>query len=135
MIYLSGFFAKNLTKPINELVNGSQRIKEGNFNQPVLILSNDEFQTLGDIFNNMMEKLKMTMINLQKEVDNISKAHIRQKATYNISQAIITSTNLDELYSKIHAIISEVIYAENFYIALIGENTHTIDFCIFCRSV
>jgi len=41
-----------------------------------------------------------------------------QQAIYRISHAVVTSTNLDELYRSIHGILGELMPVMNFYIAL-----------------
>ena len=44
-------------KPLNTLIQGSQNLSQGNFNQRVDIQSGDEFEELGNSFNQMGEKI------------------------------------------------------------------------------
>jgi PAS domain S-box-containing protein len=54
-----------------------------------------------------------------------------QKSIYRISEEASSAKNLDGLYPKIHAIINELISANNFYIALYDEKTKTVSFPYF----
>lgn len=51
-----------------------------------------------------------------------------QQATYEISEAALTASDLDALYAKIHQIVKSLMPAENFYIALLDPLTHLIGF-------
>ncbi|MBE0697182.1 MAG: PAS domain S-box protein, partial [Anaerolineaceae bacterium] len=51
-----------------------------------------------------------------------------QAALYQISEAVQAVASLDELYRTIHTIISGLMYAENFYIALYEETTGLLSF-------
>jgi diguanylate cyclase (GGDEF)-like protein len=51
-----------------------------------------------------------------------------QNALYRISQTSITSEGMDALYRSIHAILGELIPAENFFIALIEQSSGEISF-------
>jgi diguanylate cyclase (GGDEF)-like protein/PAS domain S-box-containing protein len=51
-----------------------------------------------------------------------------QNALYRISQTAITSEGMDALYRSIHAILGELIPAENFFIALIEPTSGEISF-------
>ena len=55
-------FIRSLTNPINELVTATQRISKGDKMVKVNVNSNDEFLTLADSFNNMINALDETMI-------------------------------------------------------------------------
>ncbi len=54
-----------------------------------------------------------------------------QKSIYRISETAGTVKKLDDLYREIHEIISELIPAKNFYIALYDGERQTIDFPYF----
>ncbi len=57
-IFFSIFFANRITKPINILEIGTERIASGIFDSPVKIETNDELEDLGMAFNKMMAGLK-----------------------------------------------------------------------------
>ncbi|MBA4384028.1 MAG: hypothetical protein C0410_04775 [Anaerolinea sp.] len=50
---------------------------------------------------------------------------------YRISQATISATSLDDLYSSIHRIVGEIMPVENFYIALYDAATNLLHFPFF----
>jgi len=52
------FIAAIIARPISELVAGTRRIAEGQFDSPVQIRRRDELGTLADSFNNMAQGLK-----------------------------------------------------------------------------
>jgi len=51
-----------------------------------------------------------------------------QQAIYRISQAVVTTTSLDELFHSIHHILGELMPVENFYIALYDAATDVVSF-------
>ena len=51
-----------------------------------------------------------------------------QSALYRIAEKTSTSRNLDEFFPAIHAILSELVYARNFYIALYDPRTQLLSF-------
>jgi PAS domain S-box-containing protein len=54
-----------------------------------------------------------------------------QSATYRISQVAFTTDDLNELYRKIHGALSELMHAENFFIALYDPDSDILDFQYF----
>jgi PAS domain S-box-containing protein len=57
---------------------------------------------------------------LISEIDITEKHHTERvkEATYRISEAANSAENLEEFFAQIHHIVSELMYAKNFYIAL-----------------
>ncbi len=66
-------------------------------------------------------------------IDMSDHAHtqILQEAVYRIASAAETTLSLEELYAQIHQIISSVMPAENFYIALYDEAENLLRFSYF----
>ncbi len=54
-----------------------------------------------------------------------------QTATYRIAAAVSTTDNLFELYRAIHEIVGELMPAQNFYIAVLDEQTGLLSFPYF----
>lgn len=54
-----------------------------------------------------------------------------QSALYKISQAVNTIDDVNDLYAKIHEIISTLMKADNFYIALYDKSTNLVSFPYF----
>lgn len=65
--------------------------------------------------------------------DTSSRRHAEavQASIYKISEAAHAAQNLDELFSSIHTIISDLMPANNFYIALYDSETKTLEFPYF----
>lgn len=63
-------FIKNLTNPISQLVEATQKISKGSRNIKVHVDSEDEFLILADSFNSMLETLNKTTIS-EKYLRNI----------------------------------------------------------------
>ncbi|RPI85523.1 MAG: PAS domain S-box protein [Chloroflexi bacterium] len=51
-----------------------------------------------------------------------------QQSIYQISESVIKSDNLEELFRAVHAIISELMPAKNFYVALYDEASGLLNF-------
>ena len=130
-IALNILFARKITMPIEALLKATKRVEQGIFSKKVNIKSNDEFQILGNTFNTMMSQIKSFLDSLQNELNILAKTHKMQASTYKISQATLTTQNLDELYKQIHKILSEAMNVENFYIALYYKTTNQVDFVFF----
>lgn len=57
-------------------------------------------------------------IGLYRDITEAKRAEQVQQAIYRISQAVVTTGSLEELYHSIHHILGELMPVENFYIAL-----------------
>lgn len=68
---------------------------------------------------------------LQQELNERRKAEQVQAALYRISDAALAAQNLDALYPLIHAVIRELMPADNFYIALQDDSNERISFPYF----
>jgi HAMP domain-containing protein len=64
---------KTITKPIKELVQGVDTIKDGNLKTRIKVYSKDEVGQLSESFNEMAEKLHSSYENLEQKVDNRTK--------------------------------------------------------------
>ncbi|MGX5172598.1 GAF domain-containing protein [Aliikangiella sp. IMCC44653] len=74
-------------------------------------------------------------VKLKKQYDKAERARNIQTALFEITDLASSAKNADEIYVKIHQIISRLIYAENFYICLLSENDQSIDFVYFVDQV
>lgn len=66
-----------------------------------------------------------------REIRERKKAEKLQESIYRISEAAQKTLNLVELFKAMHAIISALMPAENFYVALYNENTGLLEFPFF----
>jgi PAS domain S-box-containing protein len=61
----------------------------------------------------------------RRQVENI------QSSLYQISQATVSSPNLDVLYSRLHEILSGLMPAKNFFIGMVAEDNESMTFPYF----
>ncbi|HXE91027.1 MAG TPA: PAS domain S-box protein [Terriglobales bacterium] len=69
------------------------------------------------------------------DVTERRRAEQLQSALYRIAETASSAPTLDELYASIHAILGELMYAKNCYIALHDESTNTVRFPYFVDQV
>lgn len=67
----------NVTRPLRTLIHAALQIREGNYGEPVRLISNDELSELGSAFNQMEEKIILQIRSMEKVVDGL-KAGIDQ---------------------------------------------------------
>ena len=65
---------------------------------------------------------------LQAEVVERKRAEKLQRALFRIAELAITSESLEAFYADVHVVVDELIYARNFYIALLSDDRKTLDF-------
>ncbi|KAF1700194.1 hypothetical protein CSC68_12500 [Pseudoxanthomonas suwonensis] len=65
---------------------------------------------------------------LQEEVLERQRAERLQHALYRIAEMAVSSESLEQYYAKVHAAVDELLYARNFYIALLSEDRARIEF-------
>ncbi|HLM53277.1 MAG TPA: EAL domain-containing protein [Pseudoxanthomonas sp.] len=65
---------------------------------------------------------------LQAEIVVRKRSEKLQRALFRIAELAITSENLERFYADVHAVVDELIYARNFYIALLSEDRERIEF-------
>lgn len=63
-----------------------------------------------------------------RDISETIKLEKVQKALFDISEAAYTATDMIELYGKIHEIVSTLMLAKNFYIAMFDEKAGMISF-------
>ena len=79
----------------------------------------------------VLSDLNETTRNLKMEIAERKIAEQIQKVLYNISNAVITTENLDELIKRIQKELGTIIDTTNFYIALYNNETETISLPFF----
>ncbi len=76
------------------------------------------------------QELKMRLTTI-RDITERRRAELLQNAVYRISQAQDKSASLEELYKAVHEIISTVMPASNFYIALYDDKEDMVSFPYF----
>jgi PAS domain S-box-containing protein len=75
------------------------------------------------------------ILSMVQDITVRKRAEKVQSCIYKVSEAAYTTRNLDELYHSIHAIVGEVVFAKNFYIALYDPKADLISFPYFTDEV
>lgn len=65
---------------------------------------------------------------LQREVGERKRAEELQAALYRLAELTNSATNMSEFYTKVHAIVGELLNAQNFYISLYDEDRSSLLF-------
>lgn len=117
---------RNITDPLNMLKRGIQRIKEGNFDEKIEILSNDEISDLSDEFNMMSSDLKRS-----SEIIRSSNEFL-ENIIISMNEALII-TSVDCRINKVNAAVCRMLgYDEN---ELIGQHISKIILNTDCTSI
>lgn len=72
---------------------------------------------------------------ITRDITNLKKAEEIKDALFKISTAVTSQSNINVLYAFIHNVVSELMRAENFYIALYHKDTETVSFPYFVDQV
>ena len=70
-----------------------------------------------------------------RDITGRKRAEGIQSTLYRVSEATSAARDMDELYAEIHAIVAELMPAENFYIALYDEADEVLTFPYFVDAV
>ncbi len=148
-ITIAIILSKAITRPIIKLHHGTEQIEKGNLDHKVGTKTKDEIGQLSRAFDTMTDKLKKKIneserqkvstiniandleeinVSLQEEIAERKKAEKVQKTLYDISSALNTIVNMDELFDKIRKFLSNIIDTTNMYVALFDDKTDTISF-------
>lgn len=118
---------QNKTTGVLAVYTYNEGIKYGKTERDALLFVSEQIaMTIERI--QAQEELENHKINLENLVHGRT---AELNAAYEISEAAHTAKNLDELYPLIHNIVSMLMPAKNFYIALYDETTHTRTFPYF----
>ncbi|MBS1249123.1 MAG: Sensor histidine kinase ResE [Chloroflexi bacterium] len=125
---LGWWLARYLTAPMKDLMDGVERITQGQLDEGVPVHGQDELGVLAKAFNYMTTQLRQTLGGLEQEIAEHKRAEKIQDAVYRISQAVSSTDSIDELYQSIYAILGELIAVDNFYISLYDPDTDLLSF-------
>ena len=65
---------------------------------------------------------------LQAEVAERQRAQQLQRALYRIAELSMTSDTLEQFYAEVHKVVGQLVYARNFYIALLSDDGSILQF-------
>ncbi|MDQ3618047.1 MAG: EAL domain-containing protein [Pseudomonadota bacterium] len=72
--------------------------------------------------------LQLSNRDLQGEIIERQRAERLQRALFRIAELSITSDSLERFYAQVHDVVGELLYARNFYIALLSEDGEWLQF-------
>jgi diguanylate cyclase (GGDEF)-like protein len=73
-------------------------------------------------------ELQQANLVLQAEIVERQRAERLQRALYRITELSVTAGSLERFYADVHSIVDELLYARNFYIALLSGDGEHIEF-------
>ena len=73
-------------------------------------------------------ELQQANLVLQAEIVERKRAERLQRALYKITELSVTTGSLERFYADVHGLVGELLYARNFYIALLTPDGRQIDF-------
>jgi diguanylate cyclase (GGDEF)-like protein len=73
-------------------------------------------------------ELQQANMVLQAEIVERQRAEKLQRALYRITELSVTAGSLERFYADVHSIVDELLYARNFYIALLSGDGEHIEF-------
>ena len=65
---------------------------------------------------------------LQAEIVERQRAERLQRALFRIAELSITSETMERFYAQVHDVVGELLYARNFYIALLSDDGERLEF-------
>ncbi|MGV8941663.1 MAG: EAL domain-containing protein [Lysobacter sp.] len=74
------------------------------------------------------QALQLSNRDLQAEIVERQRAERLQRALFRIADLSITSETLERFYAQVHDVVGELLYARNFYIALLSEDGDRLEF-------
>ncbi|GBC62094.1 hypothetical protein DENIS_3057 [Desulfonema ishimotonii] len=124
-----------LRKPLADLYHGMKRLAQGDFSYRFGRARRKEFSGIIRQFREMARKVKAREDDLveanqvlKEEIAERKRVEAINRALLEISNAVNTTHNLDELYRIIHKALGQIIDTTNFFIALYDRDARSIAF-------
>jgi diguanylate cyclase (GGDEF)-like protein len=74
------------------------------------------------------DELREANVSLRAEIEERQRAERLQAALFRIAELGSTSGSVEEFYSAVHGVVDELLFARNFYIALLSDDGGTLNF-------
>ena len=91
----------------------------------------DRYQAREELERRVEERthaLQLSNRDLQAEIVERQRSERLQRALFRIAELSITSETLERFYTQVHDVVGELLYARNFYIALLSEDGRRLEF-------
>jgi nitrate/nitrite-specific signal transduction histidine kinase len=102
---------RSITNPINELVNASQNVVQGNLDTQVQTNREDELGILTDAYNKMTSELKLLVTGLETRVSertrDLEKRSLELQTAAQIAKDASLASNMNDLLSRTTRLIRE----------------------------
>jgi len=74
------------------------------------------------------QELQEANFGLQAQIAERARAERLQRALYRISELSVAAGSVERFYADLHAIVGELLYARNFYIAMLSQDGERLEF-------
>ncbi len=91
----------------------------------------DRYQAREELERRVEERtqaLQQSNRDLQAEILERQRGERLQRALFRIAELSITSETLERFYAQVHDVVGELLYARNFYIALLSDDGERLEF-------
>ncbi|MDJ0705995.1 MAG: ATP-binding protein [Leptolyngbyaceae cyanobacterium MO_188.B28] len=127
---LAQWISRSITKPVKELVRGTELIAQGNFDHPIQIQTGDELSILAKAFNNMGRQLQQTLALLAQQNEDLE-IRVQQRTeelTHTLHELQETQTQLlqSEKMSSLGQLVAGVAHEINNPVSFIHGNLQYI---------
>jgi PAS domain S-box-containing protein len=82
-VLFSIYFAKSITRPVQELTQGALAIADGKLDRSVSVSTGDEIGVLANTFNQMTERLRRTLDQLRERAETIEQQNLELDRRFN----------------------------------------------------
>jgi signal transduction histidine kinase len=106
-LFIIKILSNYITRPIKEFINVIDNISIGNLNERIEYTSTDEFGTLSNAFNEMLDRLELIQEDLHNEIDvrRITEDQLRD-AQEEMAQALLYEKDLNQMKSNFVSTVS-----------------------------
>jgi PAS domain S-box-containing protein len=133
---LREIFTKDARKVIKSLGIQIQKDKSVSVRAEFKIITKNKEERWINLTETEIEfENKTAILGTAFDITEHKRAEVLQDAVYRIAQAADRSRRLDELFPAVHAIIAEVMNADNFYIALFDDESRQLSFPYYVDEV
>ncbi len=110
-VLMGWWIARTITRPVNRLVQGAQRIAAGELEQPVEVRGGHELSLLAAAFNDMAIQLRQSFATLEQQVMSRTSEYERRsrylQASAEVGRVVSSILDVDQLMRQVVGLIRE----------------------------